>query len=142
MAGRTARRTGRDRPPGNWWSRLGVAFVLAVVVIWAGYGFSVGHIREEMRITPESMPSFHNFPAPVRNLARDLVLKDPLLPAPALWRGAAISWTLNKSAPPAYLLGRAKNGGWRYFFLVGVGVKIPLPFLLLCLVGGWALLVR
>lgn len=127
---------------GNWWSRLGVAFVLAVVVIWAGYGFSVGHIREEMRITPESMPSFQNFPAPLRNLARDLVLKDPLLPAPALLRGAAISWTLNKSAPPAYLLGRVKNGGWWYFFLVGVGVKTPLPFLLLCLVGGWALLVR
>ncbi len=131
--------TGR---PDNWWSRLSLAFVVAVAVIWAGYGFSVGHVREEMRITPESMPSFQHFPTPLRNLARNLVLKDPLLPAPALLRGAAISWTLNKSAPPAYLLGKVKNGGWWYFFLVGVGVKTPLPFLLLCLVGLWALFVR
>ena len=71
-----------------------------------------------------------------------MLLKDPLLPAPALLRGAAVSWALNQSAPPGYLLGKVKSGGWWYFFLVGVAVKTPLPFLLLCLVGGWAVLAR
>ena len=126
-----------DRPA-HWLAKLSLAFVVAVVVVWAGYGFSVGHIREEMQVTPQSMPSFQHFPAPVRNIARNIVLSDPLLPAPALLRGAAISWALNKGAPSAYLLGKVKNGGWWYFFLVAVGVKTPLPFLLPCLVGLWA----
>ena len=124
----------------NWIAKLGVALAVAVVVIWAGYGFSVGRIRKETQISPESMPSFQHFPGPVQSLARNLVVKDPVLPAPALLRGAAISWTLNQGAPPAYLLGKVKNGGWWYFFLVGVGVKSPLPFLLLCMPGVWALL--
>jgi hypothetical protein len=127
-----------DRNP-RWLRKLGVAFAVAVVVVWAGYGFSVGHIREEMQITPESMPSFQHFPAPVRGIARNILLSDPLLPAPALLRGAAVSWALNQGAPPAYLLGKVKNGGWWYFFLVGLGVKTPIPFLVLCLVGLWAL---
>jgi hypothetical protein len=122
----------------HWLAKLSLAFVVAVVVVWTGYGFSVGHIPEEMQVTPESMPSFQHFPAPVRNIARNIVLSDPRLPAPILLRGAAISWALNKSAPPSYLLGKVKNGGWWYFFLVAVGVKTPLPFLLLCLVGLWA----
>jgi hypothetical protein len=37
----------------DWLAKLGVALAVAVVVVWAGYGFSVGHIREEMQITPE-----------------------------------------------------------------------------------------
>lgn len=126
----------------NWLAKLSLVFAVAVVVVWAGYGFSVGHIREEAQISPESMPSFQHFPGPVRSLARNLVLADPLLPAPALLRGVAMSWALNKSAPPAYLLGRVKNGGWWYFFLAGVAVKTPLPFLLLCLIGLWALFRR
>ena len=116
-----------DRPA-HWLAKLSLAFVVAVVVVWAGYGFSVGHIREEMQVTPQSMPSFQHFPAPVRNIARNIVLSDPLLPAPALLRGAAISWALNKGAPSAYLLGKVKNGGWWYFFLVAVGVKTRFHF--------------
>lgn len=40
-----------DRPA-HWLAKLSLAFVVAVVVVWAGYGFSVGHIREEMQVTP------------------------------------------------------------------------------------------
>ena len=126
----------------NWMGKLGVAFALAVVVVWAGYGFSVGHIREEAQISPESMPSFQHFPGPVRSVARSMVLRDPVLPAPALFRGIATSWALNQDAPPAYLLGKVRKGGWWYFFLVGVGVKTPLPFLLLCVAGIFAVLKR
>ncbi len=119
-----------------------MALIVAVVVVWAGYGFSVGHIQQGMQITPESMPSFQHFPGPVRSLARTLVEKNYLLPAPALLRGVATAWVLNKSAPPAYLLGRVKNGGWWYFFFAGVAFKTPLPFLLLFLIGLWAILKR
>jgi hypothetical protein len=95
-----------------------------------------------MQISPQSMPSFQHFPGPVRTFARTIVQKDFLLPAPALVSGVATAWALNKSAPAAYLLGKVKHGGWWYFFLVGVGVKTPLPFLLLCLPGLWAILAR
>jgi hypothetical protein len=109
----------------GWPGNLGIALAAAVIVIWAGYGFSVGHIREAMQISPQSMPSFQHFPGPVRTFARTIVQKDFLLPAPALVSGVATAWALNKSAPAAYLLGKVKHGGWWYFFLVGVGVKTP-----------------
>ena len=132
------------RSDGKAWrpARLAAALASALIVVWACYGFSVGHVREAMQISPESMPSFQHFPGPAQNVARAMVQKDILLPAPALFRGAAMAWVLNKSAPPAYLLGRVKNGGWWYFFFVGVGVKAPLAFLLLCLAGLWAICSR
>ena len=59
----------------------------------------------------------------------------PLIPAPALIKGVADAWVLNKEKPEAYLLGHIKGGGWWYFFLLGVAVKSPLPFLILAAIG-------
>ena len=123
----------------KWKRQLASALMLAVVVIWAGYGFSIGHIRQATGISAEAMPSFQHFPGPVRNLVRTAVQKDLLLPAPALLSGIGTAWVLNQGAPAAYLLGNIKQGGWWYFFLVGVAVKTPLPFLFLCLVGLWTI---
>src|SRR5205807_2644847 len=105
------------------------------IVVWAGYGFSVGHVRESMHLSPENMPSFQHFPAPVRVIARDMVLSDWAVPAPAFLQGFATAWALNKSAPLGYLLGHQKTGGWWYFFLVALAVKTPLPFLILSTIG-------
>jgi 4-amino-4-deoxy-L-arabinose transferase-like glycosyltransferase len=116
-------------------SGLAIAFVFAVGVLWGGYGFSVGHVQESMQVTPDSLPSFQHFPRPVRGIARAMIVEDWLIPAPALLKGVATIWSLNGSAPPAYLLGRTKNGGWWYFFLLGIAVKLPLPFLLLSVAG-------
>jgi len=66
-----------------WLSKALIAGAIAVVVLWAGYGFSVGHVRESMQLTPENMPSFQHFPGPVRSLARAMVIADPVLPRPA-----------------------------------------------------------
>lgn len=125
-----------------WVGRTLIAGAIAIVVLWAGYGFSVGHVRESMQLTPENMPSFQHFPGPLRSIARDMVISDWALPAPALLKGVATAWALNKSAPPSYVLGKIKDGGWWYFFLVAVAVKTPLPFLILCLAGVAALLAR
>jgi len=54
-------------------------------------------------------------------------------------KGVADAWMLNKEKPAAYLLGHIKDGGWWYFFLVGVAVKSPLPFLILAAVGAASL---
>jgi hypothetical protein len=132
----------RNEVESGWLKKLGVVLAVAVIVVWAGYGFSGGNVRESMQISPESMPSFQHFPGPVRNIARSMVLRDSWLPAPALVKGAATAWALNKNAPLAYLLGKEKNGGWWYFFLVAVAMKTPLPFLLLGLIGLCVLLSR
>ncbi len=92
-----------------------------------------------MNLSAESMPSFQHFPSPLARAARWLIAKDPLVPAPALMKGAAEAWVLNQSRPAAYLLGRIKPGGWWYFFLVGVAVKSPLPFLILVGLGALSL---
>ena len=88
-----------------------------------------------MQLTPENMPSFQHFPGPVRSIARDAVIADWVLPAPALLKGVANAWALNQSTPPSYVFGKIKAGGWWYFFLVAIAVKTPLPFLILCIVG-------
>ena len=77
------------------------------------YGFSAGHVRESMRLSPESVPSFQHFPGPARKIARTLVLRDPWLPAPALLKGLASAWALNKTPSLAYLLEkkRMEDGG-------------------------------
>ena len=101
----------------------------------AGYGFSVGNIREAMQLSVNNMPSFQHFPGPLRSFARTVVIKDPLVPAPALWHGLTSVWVLNKSGTQSYLFGKVKTGGWWYFFPAGLMFKSPLPFLLLCLIA-------
>ncbi len=113
--------------------QLAIAAALAVVTVWATYGFAVGHVREAMNLL--SMPSFQHFPAPLARAGRWLVARDPLLPAPAILKGVADAYVLNQVRPAAYLLGHVKDGGWWYFFLLGVAVKSPLPFIILAIVG-------
>jgi hypothetical protein len=62
-------------------------------------------------------------------------VSDPVVPAPALLRGFATAWVLNKTSPSAYLFGRIRPGGWWYFFLAGLAFKPPLPFLVLAGLG-------
>ena len=120
--------------------QLFLAMLLAVTVVWAGYGFAVGHVDESMDLSAASMPSFQHFPAAVGRVGRYLILSDPRVPAPALVRGLATAWVLNKTHPPAYLLGHIREGGWWYFFLLGVAVKSTISLLVLAIVGsiaGW-----
>jgi 4-amino-4-deoxy-L-arabinose transferase-like glycosyltransferase len=118
-----------------WAGRALMAGAIAIVVLWAGYGFSIGHVRESMQLTAENMPSFRHFPGPMRSIARDVVISNWALPAPAFLKGLTNARALNKSMPLCYIFGRIKAGGWWYFFLVAVAVKTPLPFLILCMVG-------
>jgi hypothetical protein len=119
---------------------LALAALVIVALIWAGYGFSIGHVRESTRLSPGTMPSFQHFPPPIKAIGRYAIVHDSVIPAPALIMGLAKAWSLNKDETPAYLFGNIKPGGWRYFFLVGIGVKTPIPFLLLAVAGVLALL--
>jgi len=111
--------------------KLLAALALAAVVIWAGYRFSLRPLQEATGFNSSSMPSFQHFPRPLRATAQAVLLRNPRLPAPELLHGIALAWALDKSPAPSYLFGHLKSGGWWYFFLVGLGVKLPLPLLLL-----------
>ena len=124
-----------ENASGSWMSQATLALALACLVVWGGYKFSVDHVNAGAGLSAVSMPSFQHFPSPLRGLARETILRNPALPAPALLRGVATAWVLNQSAPQSYLLGNIKSGGWWYFFLVALVVKTPLPALALFLVG-------
>jgi len=119
----------------TWVKGLSVAGLVAFAVLWGTYGFEFGRVQESMQLLPESMPSFQHFPRVVGSVARAFIVKDSVVPAPALLRGVAQAWVLNKSAPGAYLLGKTKSGGWWYFFLVGIAVKAPVPLVILAAIG-------
>lgn len=105
------------------WRAMTIALAIAVTVLWSGYGFSVGHLRDGTAISVEHMPTFNHFPAAIAGMVRTIVLRNPLIPAPAFWQGVAEAWVLNKTSPPAYLLGHIQSGGWWYFFFVGLVSK-------------------
>jgi 4-amino-4-deoxy-L-arabinose transferase-like glycosyltransferase len=129
------RRDGRDPSLSRRSASILIALGLAVVVLWACYGFSLKPVDEAVGITPSTMPSFQHFPASVRGTLQKLILADPRLPAPELLNGLAEAWVLNRSKSESYLLGQVRLGGWWYFFLDALFVKLPLPLLLAFVVG-------
>ena len=90
---------------------FGLAAITGAVAIWAVYSFSFGKV-------------------PGWNLS---------LPAPELFAGVnfALAHSVKGHPFPAYLLGEIRNAGWWYFFLVVLGVKTPIGFLLLLGTGTW-----
>ena len=120
---------------GSWLRKVATISVIVVVLVWGGYGFRIGRVQEDMGLSPAAMPSFQHFPALMRSTARRAVVEDMTIPAPALLRGITGAWALSKTPLDSYLLGQIKQGGWWYFFLVGIAVKTPIPLLVLFLIG-------
>ena len=82
--------------------------LVAAVVIWAGYAFTVGRVA---------------------NL---------VVPAPAFVRGVINLISLDKSGMfESYAFGRSTLQGWWWYFPVALGLKTTLPFLALLLIAGW-----
>lgn len=81
--------------------RLTVVTSLALLVVWASYGFQVGPLQGV------------GFPVPA---------------APYV-RGVLAVLDLAGGGRPAYLLGRISSEGWWYYFPVAFAVKTPLPTL-------------
>jgi len=150
-----------ERPPTRWRARLGqvaIAGVTAFMVVWAGYRFSVGRL--------DDLPPMEFFGTPVLAppgqrsalLAWFCRLR---LPAPEFWHGFLFLRAHDVHGHAAFLLGQIRErGGFWDFYLVGLLLKSPLPFLLLLLAclpallrkrrarlapqalgGGWAALV-
>ena len=106
LAVRPARRTLPDVIRRRFLPLL-LAVAVAILVIWAGYRFSVGKVD----FTAIS------------------------LPFPELFDGIKTVAAHNAAGHPAYLLGERRQFGWWYYYPVVLAVKTPLPFLALLFIG-------
>jgi 4-amino-4-deoxy-L-arabinose transferase-like glycosyltransferase len=102
---------------------IAIAAVVAFLVIWAGYRFSVGRMREPLESGLAGSSRFWN-----------AVSRLPV-PAPLLGDGLLLVRVLNRDGHPAYLLGELRQTGWWYFFPIALGVKTPLAVLILAAIG-------
>jgi hypothetical protein len=87
------------------------ATVIALLVVWAGYRFSLGTIR--------GVP----------------------VPAPEFIRGLVAAGEHGARGHASYLLGQPGATGWWYFFPLTLAVKTPIPLLLLGSIGAIAAIV-
>lgn len=85
------------------------AMLVAAIVVWAGFRFSVGQV-EQWSLT---------------------------LPAPELFRGILEAQKHNAEGHATYLLGQWSMTGWAHYYFVALAVKTPLPLLGLALAGLW-----
>jgi Dolichyl-phosphate-mannose-protein mannosyltransferase len=112
----------------------GIALVVALLSIWAGYRFSI----ERLPKRPEQIAALHGLPTPLKYVVIGALHVSSWIPAPAFFEGVESDLRTNQKAPASYLLGRIRRGGWWYFFLVAVAVKTPITALLLSIVGAVA----
>jgi hypothetical protein len=91
---------------------FGLAVLAGCVVVWAGYRFSFGKV-----------------------VLRDVAFSSFRVPAPELWAGIQQVRIHNAMGHLDYLLGTAGGTGFWDFYLVALGVKTPLGFLALLVVG-------
>lgn len=106
-------------------SRLLIALLTAFVVTWGAFGFRVSTLAE------------------ANPRAADLTVAAGLserwtqipLPAPDLVMGFITVKFHDRVGHDAFLLGETSNSGWWQYFPIALGVKTPIPFLLLALAG-------
>lgn len=115
-------------------AQFAIVLCVTVMIVWGGYRFSTGHLREAMQL-PVGATKFLTLPTHIRSFAVKVADWNPVIPAPGLLNGLSTAWHLNQAAPRSYLLGKMKRGGWWYFYPVALTVKSPIPFLVLALVG-------
>ncbi len=112
---------------------LGVAFVMAFLVSWAAYGFSLGPLVDAPGAAQIEEGGTLGL---VERLAAL-----PVYPLSEMVRGVRAVAEHNAEGHTSYLLGEVRDSGWWYYFPVAFIVKTPIPFLLLVGIGG-ALLTR
>ncbi len=109
-----------------------IAALLSALVVWAGYRFSITPLNQAFTQPAQDLAQL---PAPIRSVARTIIRINPPLPVPDFLRGILASWAQNRKSPPSYALGRVRRGGFWYFYWLDLGLKTPLPFLILAFAG-------
>ena len=102
---------------------LGLAAVVAFLLIWAAYRFSYGVMPNHELFASQPQVTIARFLGPVS------------LPAPEFFDGIATVQLHNFLGHPAWCLGKYSPVGFWYYFPVALTVKTPIAFLGLTLLG-------
>ena len=113
-----------------------LAALTLVLVIWAGFRFSLNRIPKP----PQEMAALELLPRPLRFISIQVLRVAPWIPAQSFFEGIESDLRMNAEAPPSYLFGNIRRGGWWYFFIAAVALKTPIAFLILSAVGMVAIL--
>lgn len=124
----------RKLPLGIWsplpfWTHvrnLAAGALLGALTIWAPYHFRFA-----------ALSTGHGYRPVASGLAGRLlnVALDTKIPLGEFLGGLASAATFNKFGYPAFFFGAERSTGWWYFFPVVLGIKTPLAFLILTLLG-------
>jgi hypothetical protein len=112
--------------------------LIAIVVVWASYGFSSPLARDPAvnasfdwsRVQPENPVVRWAFQA-----ARGRVL-------PEAWVWGFLHFLKHSESRPAFLLGQYSETGWWYYFPVTFAVKTPVALLVLLVLSFWLVVRR
>ncbi|MEO5925792.1 MAG: glycosyltransferase family 39 protein [Bryobacteraceae bacterium] len=115
---------------------LAIAAGVLFILLWAGYGFSVGSLGPQWGAHPKIEGMLTEHPA-LRPLW-DAAMATPV-PFPKLLLGMRDVMRHNDLGHGSYLLGEYRTTGWWYFFPVVLAVKTPIGLLLLAAVALWGL---
>ncbi|HSS38804.1 MAG TPA: hypothetical protein VLT58_08550, partial [Polyangia bacterium] len=110
-------------------AQMALAGLIAFTLIWAGYRFSVGHLDD---LPPMDYIGTPVLPPPGQRSALLAWFCRLRLPAPEFWDGFLFLKAHDTHGHSAFLFGQIRDrGGFWDFYLVGLLLKSPLPFLLL-----------
>ena len=129
------------KAPFLWRRLLSHSVVVAlvfIVLLWAGYRFSVQRLNSVFN-KPESHIASLHVPLAEKRLLQAVATLNPPIPAPSLVKGIVDVKHDSGHGRQSYLLGQRRLAGWWYFYLVVLAVKTPLPFLFLGLLGATAM---
>jgi hypothetical protein len=112
-------------------THIATAAVLALLVTWAGYRFS---LRPASPTPGQHAEIDKRIADPVLRRVVYAVIESPLPLRDAVAGVVAVA-KHNRVGHPSYLLGRYRRTGWWYFFPVVLAVKTPIGFLILAIAG-------
>jgi hypothetical protein len=137
--------------PGGWrfnptawnWQQGFAVFLLAGMVVWAGYFFHVSHVSFDNGQATVTFPNRgQNFGIPYRG--KDFTFAVPfhanfnlLVPAAEYLEGIWLVKEHNKFGHPTFLLGRISRMGWNLYYPIAMVLKWPTIILLLSLFGSF-----
>jgi 4-amino-4-deoxy-L-arabinose transferase-like glycosyltransferase len=118
----------------RWLAASGMAVLLCLLVIWAGYRFSSAALTGIDKRPHTSIDRIVGAEGLLHDTAY-LIAENVPLPAPEFFSGIRDVATHNKYGHVAYLLGEAYTEGRWYFFPIELSVRTPVPFLILTAIG-------
>ena len=113
-------------------AQAALAATAMLIVVWAGYRFSVGRLEDLPAMSYLGTPAL---PPPDKRGALLTWLARVPLPAPEFWHGFLFLKAHDAHGHLAYLFGATREHGFRSFYLVGLALKSPVSFLLLVFVA-------